>query len=120
MGLFSRSIFLLLAVSLCIGCSDSVSSTNYPLQLTAVSDTIVNNSALFNFRITKNGAPVKGARLQRTDSPILTTFDLGIASDSAGNFPRVIIVIPLTQDTMTAVAYQAVSDTLLSNYFRWP
>ncbi len=116
--------FLMIAIltgSLWIGCSDSTSTTNYPLLLAVVSDTSVTNSAIFHFRVTKNGAPIKGARLQRTDYPILTTFDLGIASDSAGNYPVVTVVLPLQVDTMTEVAYQAVSgDSLLSNYFRWP
>ncbi len=122
MKLFAAFVLVLSVWGLWMGCSDSTTPINtHPLLLTIVSDSSYANSALFNFRVTRNGAPLKGARLQRTDSPILTTFDLGITSDTGGYFPRVTVVIPLTQDTMNAVAYQAVSgDSLTSNYFTWP
>jgi hypothetical protein len=120
MKLFAWLAIAFFAVSIWTGCSDSTSSTSYPLVLAIDSETTLNNTAIFYFRVTKNGAPLSGARLQRTDSPILTTFDLGIASDSVGNFPYVTIVVPLNQDSMTSVAYQAVSGSQTSNYVRWP
>ncbi len=100
------------------GCSNSSGPSNtYPLLLAAVSDTIGPNSAIFNFRVTKNGAPLAGAQLRRTNSPSNQTYDLGIKSDSGGYFPRVSVVLV---DTLIGVAYQAVHDTLSSNYVRYP
>ena len=114
---YLRTAIAILAIVLVVGCSDSTPPSNsYPLTLAIVSDSFWNNTALFNFRVTKNGAPLAGAKLRRTDFPTNNTRDLGIQSDSNGNFPRVILVL----DTMPAVAYQAVRDSLSSNYIRWP
>jgi hypothetical protein len=99
-----------------IGCSDSTSSgPNYPLQLTTVSDTIGLGASLYNFQVTKNGTPLKGARLFQTDDPSGLSFDLGVMSDSGGHFPHVILVV---SDTLSEAAFQAVSDSLTSNYIR--
>jgi hypothetical protein len=104
-------------VLLYFGCSDSTApQTTYPLLLTTVSDTIVNNSAIFNFRVTNNGVGVAGAKLRRTNFPSNKTADLGVKSDSSGFFPRVAVVLT---DTLSGVAYQAVRDSLTSNYIRW-
>jgi len=102
---------------LLFGCSNSSAPPNtYPLLLTTVSDSIVSNTAYFNFRVTKNGVPFAGAQLRRTNFPSNQTYDLGIKSDSGGNFPRVTVVLV---DTVTGVAFQAVRDTLSSNIIRW-
>jgi len=102
-----------------IGCSSSSApANNYPLLLSVDSEASVNNSAIFYFRVTENGAPIASAKLRRTDLPSDQTFDLGIKSDSGGHFPVVTVV--LSPDTLTAVAYQAVRDTLTSNYIQWP
>ena len=107
-----------LAVILVAGCSSSSAPpNNYPLLLSIVSDSMVSNTALFNFRVTKDGAPVANAKLRRTNFPSNQTTDLGIQSDTGGRFPRVIVILT---DTLTGVAYQAVRDTLSSNYIRWP
>lgn len=107
------------------GCSSSSGPTNsYPLLLTTVSDSIVTNIGVgyFNFRVTKNGTPVVGAKLRQTDSPSNHSFDLGIKSDSGGNFPRVSVALT---DTVQGVAYQAVilnsvlKDSLTSNFIHW-
>ncbi|MFI5202058.1 MAG: hypothetical protein ACHQNE_06700 [Candidatus Kapaibacterium sp.] len=101
----------------CGGCSNSSGPSNtYPLLLTTVSDSVGVNSGIFNFRVTKNGAPLADAKLRRTNFPSNQTYDLGIKSDSNGYFPRVSVVLV---DTLTGVAYQAVHDTLSSNYVRW-
>lgn len=114
----------LAAAMLFSGCSNSAGPSNpYPLLLTTVSDTINSNIGHFNFRVTKNGAPVASAKLRQTDSPSDQSFYLGIKSDSNGYFPRVSLALT---DTVTAVAYQAVilnssmlKDSLTSNFIHW-
>ena len=110
--------FALLAIGLAAGCSNSSGPSNtYPLLLQG-NDTSVNNTAIFNFRVTLNdGTPVANAQLHRTDFPSNKTTDLGLKSDSNGYFPRYVFIAP---DTVTAIAFQAVRDTLASNYVRWP
>ncbi|SRR5581483_8327976 len=106
-------------VAVSFACSNSSSpQTTYPLVLTTLSDTTSGNTALFNFRVTKDGIPVANAQLRQTDFPSGKTFDLGIKSDTGGHFPRVTVVFDL--DTFSQVAYQAVRDTLTSNFVRWP
>jgi hypothetical protein len=120
MKLFALFVLFLLVGSLSMGCSDATSTTTYPLQLITVSDTVALNVASFNFKVTKNGVPFKGAKLWQTDSPSGIPFYMGTSfiSDSNGNFPHFVVVV--TEDTMTAVAYQAVSgDSLTSNYVRF-
>jgi hypothetical protein len=120
MKLFALFVLFVLAGSLSMGCSDATSTTSYPLQLITVSDTIVANAAAFNFKVIKNGVPLKGAKLWQTDLPSGIPFYMGTSfiSDSNGNFPHFVVVV--TKDTMTAVAYQAVSgDSLTSNYVRF-
>jgi hypothetical protein len=118
MKLFALFVLFLLAVSLSMGCSDATSTTTYPLQLTTISDTVALNAGSFNFKVTKNGVPFKGAKLWQTDFPSAIPFYMGFTSDSNGNFPHVVVVV--TEDTMTAVAYQAFSgDSLTSNYVRF-
>ncbi len=104
--------------ALFFGCSNSSSpGTSYPLLLTTVSDSIIYDYGHFKFRVTKNGNPVDGASLRQTDFPSNWAFDLGMKSDSAGDFPTANVVI---SDTLTGVAYQAVlNDSLSSNYIRW-
>lgn len=108
----------LAAAMLFWGCSSSSAppSNPYPLLLTTVSDSISSNIGHFYFRVTKNGAPVASAKLRQTDFPSDQSFDLGIKSDSGGFFPRVSLALT---DTVSSVAYQAVRDTLTSNFIRW-
>ena len=105
--------FLLMA-----GCQSSTGPSNsYPLFLT-VQDTSVNNTGVFDFRVTKNdGTPVANAQLRRTDFPSNQTTDLGLKSDSNGYFHCYVFIAP---DTVISVAFQAVRDSLASNYIRWP
>lgn len=121
-------LFSLFAIAVLAGCSDSTPATgNYPLTLSIVTDTIVSNTAVFNFRVAKTsgGAAVLGSKLYRTNySSVYGTIHVyydGVMSDSSGTFPHVTAVLG---DTVTSIAYQAVSlssgDTLTSNYIRWP
>jgi hypothetical protein len=113
-------VALTLACLIVLGCSDSTTPPpSYPLQLSIVSKQSTANSAVFDFKVTKtdNGQPVEGAKLRRTNFPSGQTYDLGLKSDTAGNFPHVAVVLV---DTLSGVAYQAVSSTLSSNYVRWP
>lgn len=112
---FSEAI---LAIVLLGGCSSSTPPANtYPLTLTIDSEANAFNSAIFYFHVTRNSVALQGAKLRRTNFPSDQTYDLGIQSDSNGNFPRVTLI--LSGDT-SAVAYQAIRDTLSSNYIRWP
>jgi hypothetical protein len=103
-----------------LGCSDSTTpSPSYPLALTIVSKQQTPNSAVIIFKVTKsdNGQAVEGAKLRRTNFPSGQTYDLGIKSDTSGNFPSVTVVLV---DTLNAVAYQAINNTQNSNPVRWP
>jgi hypothetical protein len=117
MKLFTWLVLAFLAGGLWIGCSDSTPATiNYPLKLTIVSDTIDFVSAVFDFQVTQNGVPLEGAELYQTDDPSGVIFPVGITSDTGGHFPPVMAVV---SDTLSEVAYQAVSGTLTSNYITW-
>jgi hypothetical protein len=118
--MYKAAAFLVL-LAIAIGCSDSSEPppSGYPLTLIIVSDSIVANTALFNFRVEKDTKPVAGAKLRRTDyyvSGKTKTSDLGIQSDSAGNYKRVIMILG---DSISAVAYQATRDSLTSNFITW-
>ncbi len=108
-----------LAALILAGCSSSSSppANSYPLTLSIDSETHFSSTAFFYFRVTRNDTAVQGAKLRRTNFPSDQTYDLGIQSDSNGNFPHVTLI--LSADT-SAAAFQAVRDTLTSNYIRWP
>jgi len=117
-----KTVLFLALLAIAIGCSESSEPppSGYPLNLIVVSDSIVANTALFNFRVEKDSKPLAGAKLRRTDyyaTGKTKTTDLGIQSDSAGNYKRVIMILG---DSISAVAYQATHDTLTSNFIRWP
>lgn len=111
------------AAMLFIGCSSaSAPSSSYPITLSTVVQESSGNTAIFVFQVsytdrTTMGAHVAGAKLRRTDYPSNTTRDLGIMSDSTGKFDTVDAIL---SDTLSQVAFQAVKDTLKSNYVRWP
>ncbi|HZK76534.1 MAG TPA: hypothetical protein VFD13_06465 [Candidatus Kapabacteria bacterium] len=107
-----------LAAVVLFGCSNSTPppSTNYPLTLTLTGNQYSGNVALFELQVTKNGQPFAGAKLLRIDAPSNATIDLGMTSDTNGKYDTTGIVLT---DTLSAVAFQAVKDTLKSNYVRW-
>ncbi len=117
MKIFIRLIFIFIVGSFWMGCSDSTPAViNYPLALTIASDTIGYVSGAFDLNVKQNGVPLAGAELYQTDEPSGAIFPLGIVSDTGGHFPSVIAVI---SDTLSGVAYQAVSGTLTSDYVTW-
>ena len=115
---YASLLALVLAIAISCSSSTDTNGPTYPLQLSIDSSASVNNSKIFYFRVTdQHSKSVSGAKLRRTNFPSGQTYDLGIKSDTAGHFPYVTVVLV---DTVSQVAFQAVNNTLNSNYVRWP
>lgn len=113
---------LLLTLGLCFfvsGCSDSVSQppTGYPIQLVLVNGYRApgNATAAFKLQVVKNQAALKGAKLTALQYPSGRLDTVASISDDTGFF---LFTYPMTN--VDQVAFQAVKDSLLSNYVRWP
>ncbi len=117
---------ILLCLALCLfanGCSDSVSQSGqtYPLQLSVSNYNRPPGSLIesFTLQVSKNGTPLSGAKLTALFAPdgIFDTVTVNgaiLKSDANGT-----LIFNINWGAESAVAFQAVKDSVVSNYVRF-
>jgi len=111
-------IGLSIAASACSPDTTAQPTTTYPLQLAfAVTPYRAPGSsvAAFKLQVAKNQVALKGAKLTVLQNPSLHIDTVAGVSDDTGYFE-----FTYTMTGVDQVAFQAVKDSLVSNYVRWP
>ncbi len=112
-----KRLLILGCTALFAACGTDSTSSNggsYPLQLQFISSPTVSGTiANFNLKVTHSGVAVQGARLTVTTYPKDTVITLKILSDASGAWTNIGVTMG---GSVQQVAFQALKDTLKSNY----